>query len=32
VLDDEQFKKLMDQYQNLLKLLEQNNTPPTTKP
>lgn len=32
VLDDEQFKQLMDQYQNLLKLLEQNNTPPTTKP
>ena len=32
VLDDEQFKKLMEQYQNLLKLLEQNNTPPTTKP
>jgi hypothetical protein len=32
VLDDEQFKKLMEQYQNLLKLLEQNNTPPTNKP
>ena len=31
VLDDEQFKKLMDQYQNLLKLLEQNNQPPTIK-
>jgi len=31
VLDEEQFKKLMDQYQNLLKLLEQNNQPPTNK-
>lgn len=32
VLDDEQFKKLMDQYQTLLKLLEQNNQPPTNQP
>jgi hypothetical protein len=32
VLDDEQFKKLMEQYQNLLKLLEQNNQPPTNQP
>jgi hypothetical protein len=32
VLDDEQFKKLMDQYQNLLKLLEQNNQPPANQP
>ena len=31
VLDEEQFKKLMEQYQNLLKLLEQNNQPPTNK-
>ncbi len=32
VLDDEQFKKLMEQYQNLLKLLEQNNPPPANQP
>ncbi|MFM7987533.1 MAG: hypothetical protein ACKPKO_50290, partial [Candidatus Fonsibacter sp.] len=32
VLDDEQFKQLMEQYQNLLKLLEQNNQPPTNQP
>jgi hypothetical protein len=32
VLDDEQFKKLMDQYQNLLKLLEQKNQPPGNQP
>jgi hypothetical protein len=32
VLDDEQFKKLMDQYQQLLKLMEQNGkSPPDIK-
>jgi hypothetical protein len=28
LLNDEQFKQLMDQYQQLLKLMEQNSKPP----